>query len=76
VPADARPVWEKVLPLFCARDIQPLPRFPNRLARQLVQLAHLHTADGWLVVGLERAPAVHPATGGIAHGSVVSEVRR
>lgn len=55
VPAAVRPVWEEVLGLFCAREIRPLPRFPNRLARQVFALAHLHAADGWLVVGLRRA---------------------
>lgn len=62
VPADVRPVWEEVLALFCATDIRPRPRFPNRKARQLLRLAHLHAAAGWLVVGLERAPpAERPA---------------
>lgn len=55
VPAAVRTVWEEVLGLFCARDIRPLPRFPNRLARQILTLAHLQAADGWLVVGLRRA---------------------
>jgi len=64
VPAGVRPVWEEVLGLFCAHDIRPLPRFPNRLARQILAPAHLHAADGWLVVGLERA-----TPGGAADGT-------
>lgn len=62
VPAEIQPIWEEVLGLFCARDIRPVPRFPNRKARHLLRLAHLHAADGWLVVGLARSPeAVPPA---------------
>lgn len=64
VPADARQVWERVLSLFCGREILPLPRFPNRKARQVFRLARLEAADGWLVVGLERASDAAPVDDG------------
>jgi hypothetical protein len=64
VPADARQVWERVLPLFCGREVLPLPRFPNRKARQVFRLARLEAADGWLIVGLERASDAAPVDDG------------
>lgn len=76
VPAAVRPVWEAVLGLFCAREIRPLPRFPNRLARQVFALAHLHTADGWLVVGLRRATPDAGAADVALQAGPPEEVRR
>lgn len=70
VPVDKRPIWEKVLGLFFAREIRPMPRFPNANVRAFLDLDSLTLSDGWLVVGLRRAAPAGPQP------QTVSEVSR
>jgi hypothetical protein len=46
-----------VLGLFFAREIRPMPRFPNANVQEFLALDYLDVSDGWLVVGLRRAAA-------------------
>jgi hypothetical protein len=57
LPIDKRGIWESVLGLFFAREIRPMPRFPNANVQEFLALDYLDVSDGWLVVGLRRAAA-------------------
>ena len=70
VLVDKRVIWEKVLGLFFAREIRPMPRFPNANVHAFLDLDSLTMSDGWLVVGLRRAAPATPQP------QIVSEVSR